>query len=122
MPMTIGRRLDIAASVSGVTRERILGDGRDCHVIQVRHAVMMVLFDAGYAKADIGRFMRRDHHTVIHALKHGRDNKVVMEYKDIIEREYARTRLGNTSEPLYQHQIPQPGGQGKRRHATENER
>jgi hypothetical protein len=70
--MTTGRvRLYacIAAANHGTTIPGVLGESRHRPDVGARQEVMCRLYDDGFPLAQIGRFLNRDHSTVIHAVK-----------------------------------------------------
>ena len=56
-----------AAYFFGFESVRILGNNRKAELVRARHMIMKYMFDCGHFSTDIGRFMQRDHTTVLHA-------------------------------------------------------
>jgi len=55
----------------GVSPRQIFGKGRRRAIIEARHSVIKRLRDDGFSTVQIGRWMGRDHSTVLHALGKG---------------------------------------------------
>ena len=61
--------LQASSSATGVGVEQILGDQRNRHVVAARYRFIGEAYALGDSCAEIGRFLRRDHTTVLHALR-----------------------------------------------------
>ena len=61
-----------AALQSGMKEAVIAGAGRNADVVRVRDQVVVNLRDAGYSLNQIGRFLNRDHTTILAAERRGR--------------------------------------------------
>jgi hypothetical protein len=68
MPTTrVHDLIEIASRLSKVPVSDITGRGKLAYIVRVRHAVFHVAISQGvHSTPQIGRFMRRDHSTVIH--------------------------------------------------------
>jgi chromosomal replication initiation ATPase DnaA len=54
------------------TIEDVLGKSKLKALVAVRRKCMVMLRDKGYSTTEIGRIMKRDHSTVVHALQKSR--------------------------------------------------
>ncbi len=63
-----------ALALRGVTLDEARGTSRRRHIVHARRAVMALLHDHGWSTTGIGKFLNRDHSTVVHALKKARLN------------------------------------------------
>ena len=61
--------LQQVSSETGVTCDQILGDQRHRFVVDARQRLMAECHLLGYSTAEIGRFIGRDHTTVMYALR-----------------------------------------------------
>ncbi len=52
----------------GYTVGDILGPSRRRHLVSVRNRCVFMLRNKNYSTSEIGRIMRRDHSTIVHAL------------------------------------------------------
>ena len=53
----------------GVPVEFILGRGRGKFVVRARHEAMALCYEFGYSTIDLGRYFKRDHTTILHAIR-----------------------------------------------------
>lgn len=67
--MTPDQLVDNAAFAFGVDRRAIFGDSRVAEIVKARHAVAWALRQEDWSLESIGAFLRRDHTTIIHAIK-----------------------------------------------------
>lgn len=61
---------ELAAAIArtqGFTLADVLGDGRKARLVATRQLIMVLLVERGNSKACVGRWLRRDHTTVINA-------------------------------------------------------
>lgn len=61
--------ITLCAKMFGVTPKDLMGMGRANEVIQARFALCAALRMRGWSYPRIGAFMRRDHTTIMHAVK-----------------------------------------------------
>lgn len=52
-----------------LTLEDILGTSRHKYLVMVRRKCVVMLREKGYSTTEIGRIMKRDHSTIVHALQ-----------------------------------------------------
>lgn len=72
MTPRVRRYVRLSAAVYGTTAKKVRGDCRDALNVRARHAVMRRLHEDGFSFAQIGRWMNRDHTTVLHAVRKAR--------------------------------------------------
>jgi len=62
--------LQRVAAEAGITSELILGDSRGVEAVRARDRVIWLLrMDLGMGPSEIGRFLNRDHSTILHSIK-----------------------------------------------------
>ncbi|WP_395652482.1 helix-turn-helix domain-containing protein [Brevundimonas sp.] len=57
------------AEAHRLTLEDILGKSRHKYLVMVRRKCVVMLREKGYSTTEIGRIMKRDHSTIVHALQ-----------------------------------------------------
>ena len=57
------------AEAHRLTLEDILGLRRNKYLVMVRRKCVVMLREKGYSTTEIGRIMKRDHSTIVHALQ-----------------------------------------------------
>lgn len=72
-------RVQAAAEHFGVTVEAILTGTRRPRVVSARHVACWLLRDTGRSFPDVGRTMRRDHSTVIYAVRKVEEDPELLE-------------------------------------------
>jgi len=63
----LGPRVIAASLARGATMIALKGSGRSAHLVEARREVATILDAAGFSTVDIGRFLNRDHSTIIQA-------------------------------------------------------
>ena len=61
--------IDHIASDYGYDRHDIIGKRRFKVLVEIRHECIKFFREQGYSTPDIGRIMKRDHSTIVHALQ-----------------------------------------------------
>lgn len=69
MTPRVQRYAEEAGAYFGVAADEILSPVRRAKVVRARWAVMRRLSAAGFSSVQIGRWLQRDHATVLHGLK-----------------------------------------------------
>jgi chromosomal replication initiator protein len=70
MTLSVGQIVDAAAQEFGVRAEELLARNRRPEVARARQVAMYLAHELGReSSAEIGRELRRDHSTVLHAIK-----------------------------------------------------
>ena len=59
----------IAAANHGTSIKRVMGESRTRADVEARWEIMRRLHDDGFSLSQIGRWIKRDHSTVIHGLR-----------------------------------------------------
>jgi chromosomal replication initiation ATPase DnaA len=62
-------QIEAIAKAHCFTLEDILGPRKFKYLVAVRRKCIVMLRQKGYSTTEIGRIMRRDHSTIVHALK-----------------------------------------------------
>jgi hypothetical protein len=63
----------LTAHAAGITLDRLRSAARDPETVRARQAVMAGLADAGWSSPRIGRYLNRDHSTVLHGIARHRE-------------------------------------------------
>lgn len=62
----------MVAADNGLTVAELCGPGRAWDIVRPRQYAMMLMADAGHSQVAIGRFLGRDHTTVMHGIRAAR--------------------------------------------------
>lgn len=61
--------IDSIASEYGYNRDDILGPRKFKVLVEIRHHCIKVFREKGFSTTEIGRIMKRDHSSIVHALQ-----------------------------------------------------
>lgn len=61
--------IGLVALQHGFTADEVLSPSRTAKLVQARQDCIVMFRERGYSTTEIGRIMRRDHTTIVHALQ-----------------------------------------------------